>query len=96
MKMQFEHIAINVPNPVAMADWYVAHCDMKVALQIDEPPFTRFIADQQGNTCIEIYKNTAAPIPDYPAQSHFVYHHAFAVENPEQTKEVLIEQGQLL
>ena len=45
----------NVPDPVAMADWYVEHCDMKIVLQIDEPPFTRFLADQQGKTCIEVY-----------------------------------------
>ena len=93
MKMQLEHIAINVPDPVAMADWYVEHCDMKVVLQIDEPPFTRFLADQQGETCIEIYKNTVAPIPNYTTQSHFIYHHAFAVEDLLHTKETLLEAG---
>jgi len=93
MKMIFEHIAINVPDPVAMADWYVEHCDMRIVIQIDEPPFTRFLADQEGKTSIEIYKNTAATIPDYSSQNHLVYHHAFAVEDLETTRERLLEAG---
>jgi len=82
-----------VPDPLAMADWYVEHCDMKIVLQIDEPPFTRFMADQQGKTCIEIYKNVSAPIPDYTTQSHLIYHHAFAVDDPEVAQQELLEAG---
>ena len=28
--MIFEHFALNVPDPQAMAQWYVAHCGMRV------------------------------------------------------------------
>ena len=36
--MKLEHIAINVPDPVAMAAWYVEHMDMKVVIATDSPP----------------------------------------------------------
>ena len=91
--MLFEHIAINVTNPVEMADWYVEHCKMRIVVQIDEPPFTRFLADMEGKTSIEIYNNESAPVPDYHSQNHLVYHHAFSVENLEKTKDDLIEVG---
>ena len=29
--MNVEHIALNVPDPVAMADWYLDHLGMKLA-----------------------------------------------------------------
>ena len=91
--MRFEHVAINVPDSKAMADWYVEHCGLQVVIEVEGPPHTRFLADQQGNTCIEIYQNTDAPIPDYHQQHHLVYHHAFAVEDLNATKNALIEAG---
>ena len=91
--MKLEHIAINVPDPVKMAEWYVEHCKMRIVLKIDLPPFTRFLADQEGNTCIEIYQNQSAPMPDYESQSPLVYHHAFSVENLDNAKNALIEAG---
>lgn len=91
--MIFEHIAINVPDSKSMADWYVEHCGLRVVIQVDEPPFTRFLADQEGRTCIEIYQNDAAEIPDYFNQSHLVYHHAFAVEDQEGTRDKLMNAG---
>lgn len=91
--MFFEHVAINVPDSIAMADWYVENCGMKIVIRIDEPPFTRFLADKQGTTCIEIYQNTSADIPDYHHQNHLVYHHAFAVDDPETTREELLKAG---
>ena len=91
--MLLEHVAINVSSPVEMADWYVNHCKMRIVLQIDEPPFTRFLADQEGKTSIEIYKNETAPIPDYHNQNHLVYHHAFSVEHLEETRDKLIGSG---
>ena len=91
--MILEHVAINVADPVAMAEWYAEHCQMRIVLQVDGAPFTRFLADQKGRTCLEIYHNPKAPVPDYAAQSHLVYHHAFAVEDLNGTKERLLEAG---
>ena len=93
MNMLFEHVAINVPDSKSMADWYVEHCGMKIVIEINEPPYTRFLTDNRGVTCIEIYQNQAAPIPDYSNQNPLVYHHAFAVENLEATREYLEKAG---
>ena len=93
MKMRFEHIAINVPDSRSMADWYVEHCAMRIVIKIDEPPYTRFLGDQHGKTCIEIYQNPAAEIPDYPNQHQLVYHNAFAVEDIEDSRDQLLEAG---
>lgn len=91
--MRFEHVAINVPDSRSMADWYVEHCGLRIVIQIDEPPFTRFLADQDGNTCIEIYQNTSADIPNYPFQNPLVYHNAFAVEDLNSAKDALLDAG---
>lgn len=91
--MLFEHVAINVPDSIAMANWYVEHCGLQIVIQIDEPPFTRFLTDGRGTTCIEIYRNPAAEIPDYHNQNHLVYHNAFSAEDLEHTRDRLLEAG---
>lgn len=91
--MLFEHIAINVPDSKAMANWYVEHCNLKIVIQIDEFPYTRFLGDEKGHTCLEIYQNTDAEIPDYKNQHHLIYHNAFAVEDQEATQDRLLKAG---
>lgn len=91
--MQLEHIAINVSDPVAIADWYVAHCDMRIVIALTDPPYTRFIVDQTGRTCIELYANPAAAVPDYSNQHHLIYHQAFSVEDIDGEKARLMEAG---
>ncbi len=93
MKMRFEHVAINVPDSPTMAEWYVQHCGLRIVIQVEEFPFTRFLGDQEGRTCIEIYQNDTAEIPDYANQSHLVYHHAFAVDQMEETRDKLLTAG---
>ena len=91
--MKFEHVAINVPDSKSMADWYVENCGMRIVIEIDDPPYIRFLADQEGNTCIEIYHNPDVPVPDYHQQDHLVFHNAFAVEDLMHAKDKLIEAG---
>lgn len=92
-ELKFEHLAINVPDPVKMAQWYIENCGLKAVSALQEPPFTHFLTDSEGKTAIEIYNNPAAPIPDYFHQSHLVYHHAFTAKDIDQTKERLIKAG---
>jgi catechol 2,3-dioxygenase-like lactoylglutathione lyase family enzyme len=94
--MQLEHTAINVPDSDKMAKWYVRHCRLRIVTSVDGPPFTRFLADQTGRTCLEIYTNPAAPIPDYAGQDPLVYHHAFAVSDPEEARDALLQAGATL
>jgi glyoxylase I family protein len=87
--MNIEHIAINVGDPVALADWYERHLGMHVVRQVDNSPFTRFIADSAGRVVLEAYHQDA-PVPDYAAQHHFVFHIAFV------TGDVAAERARLL
>jgi catechol 2,3-dioxygenase-like lactoylglutathione lyase family enzyme len=72
--MKFEHFALNVPDPVAQAAWYVAHLGFTVARRRDDAPFTHFLADDTGRTVLELYSNPKAPVPDYAWQHPLVFH----------------------
>jgi len=79
--MKIEHLGLNVEDPVAMADWYVAHLGMRVVLAKDEPLPVRFLADSAGHVMIEVYHNQAADVPDYSLVNPLVLHLAFSSEN---------------
>jgi len=91
--MHFEHVALNVSDPRAMAQWYVDHCDMRIIRAVDGPPYMRFLSDATGRVIFELYANATAPIPDYVAQDPLVLHVAFAVDDMATTKERLIAAG---
>ena len=91
--MQFEHYALNVPDPRAMADWYVEHCQMRIVLALDEPPHTRFLADAPGRVVMELYCNEGAAVPDYSGQHPLIFHHALKVDNVDAATEALLAAG---
>ncbi len=91
--MHFEHVALNVPDPKAMAQWYVDHCAMRVIRYVDGPSQTHFVSDATGRVVFELYANAKAPIPDYARQDPLVLHVAFAVEDVATTKARLIGAG---
>jgi glyoxylase I family protein len=74
--MIFEHFALNVPEPVSQARWYVQHLGFTVAREIDEEPFTHFLADERGVVVVELYRNPMAPVPDYGAADPLLFHFA--------------------
>jgi glyoxylase I family protein len=90
--MRLEHVAINVPEPDAMAEWYVAHLGLRVARHVPQPNHTYFLAAAAGSL-IEIYRNPAAPVPDYPAIAPLMLHFAFAVADIETELARLIAAG---
>ncbi|MEN9938861.1 MAG: hypothetical protein RLZZ387_5440 [Chloroflexota bacterium] len=90
--MRLEHVAINVAEPDAMASWYVAHLGLRVARHIPTPNPTYFLADDAGSF-IEIYRNPAAPIPDYPSIAPLMLHFAFAVADIEVEVARLVAAG---
>ncbi len=81
--MKFEHFALNVPDPVQMAEWYVRNLGMRVVFSLDRMPFTRFLADETGRVTVELYSNAAAPVPSYKDLHHLNFHFAFAVADAE-------------
>ncbi|MBN1973773.1 MAG: VOC family protein [Sedimentisphaerales bacterium] len=92
-KASFEHVAINVKDPAAMADWYCKNLGMKIMFKGDAPGNARFVSDAGGNMMFELYSNTSAAIPDYASQDMLVLHFAFQVENVKETCDKLIESG---
>lgn len=75
--MKFEHLALNVPEARAMAQWYAAHLDLAVVRSLDAAPHTHFLADETGRVFLELYSNPAAPYPDYATMDPLVFHVAF-------------------
>ena len=56
--MRIEHLALNVPDPRAAADWYIAHLGMRLVRSGPPPKHGRFIADDRG-VVIELYDDPA-------------------------------------
>ncbi len=90
--MKLEHIAVNVSEPALLAQWLVDNFDMHIVLSSAEAPYMHFVADASGSM-IELYHNTAAPIPDYAAMSPYLLHFAFVTSDIEADRKRLIEAG---
>ena len=91
--LRLEHVALNVSDPRAMADWYVANLGMRVVRQVDGPPHTRFLADIAGATVVELYENPAARIPDYVCMDPLELHLAFDSRDPDADRDALVRAG---
>jgi catechol 2,3-dioxygenase-like lactoylglutathione lyase family enzyme len=94
--MQFEHLALNVPDPAGFARWYVTHLAMSVVRRVPGEPDAHFLADATGRVVLEVYRNPLAPLPDYASQHHLVLHVAFAVDDAEAVKVKLLDAGATL
>lgn len=91
--MRIEHIALQVQDPLAVVDWYVRNLGFRVVRAAGGPAQTHFLADDAGQVVLEIYRNPAAPIPDYFAMDPLVLHLAFAVENVVAAQDLLVKAG---
>ncbi len=91
--MKIEHVAYQVPDPAAAADWYVRHFDFEIKRSADQPVPVRYVADSSGTVMIEIYNNPKAPIPDYASMDPLVLHLAFKSEDVAGDRQRLIEAG---
>jgi catechol 2,3-dioxygenase-like lactoylglutathione lyase family enzyme len=92
-KIRIEHIAINVKDPVAMAEWYCANLQMKVVKKGPAPINTRFICDAGGIMMLELYNNPPDAVPDYGSMDPLVFHIAFTVDNVKYIRDKLIAAG---
>ena len=91
--MKLEHFALNVEDPVAMADWYVQHLGLSIVRQLKDAPYTTFLSDDSGRIMVEIYLNLADEVPAYRDMNPLLIHLAFVSDNPEADKERLLEAG---
>lgn len=75
--VDIEHTALNVADPSAAADWYVAHLGMRLVRQGGPPTHTSFLA-ADGGAIIELYHAAGIAVPDYASQDPMLFHVAFA------------------
>jgi catechol 2,3-dioxygenase-like lactoylglutathione lyase family enzyme len=94
--MKIEHVAFQVADPAAMADWYVKHFGFCVRRASDEPVVARFIADVSGAVMLELYCNTKIPVPDYASMDPALLHVAFVCEDVPAAVERLTAAGAAL
>jgi glyoxylase I family protein len=80
-RMRVEHVAFQVKDPVAVADWYVKNLGFKVARLAGGLASTHFLADEAGRVVFEVYNNPAAPQPDYGSMHPLMLHVAFSVDD---------------
>lgn len=90
--MKIEHVALNVAEPVAMAQWYVEHLGLRAVVANAEPPYAHFLSDGAG-AMLEIYRNDAEPVPDYPSMPPLRLHLAFESDDPKADSARLIAAG---
>ena len=91
--MHIEHIAFQVSDPVAMAQWYVEHLGCSVARQGGEPAFVHFLKDASGQSMIEIYRNPRVGVPDYRSMDPMLVHIAFHSDDPLADRARLVAAG---
>jgi glyoxylase I family protein len=79
--MKIEHVALQVADPAAMADWYGRHLGFCVRRSSDGPVVARFMADSSGAVMLEIYRNPELPLPDYASMAPGLLHVAFVCDD---------------
>jgi catechol 2,3-dioxygenase-like lactoylglutathione lyase family enzyme len=92
-QMKIEHVALFVQDPVSVARWYEEHLGLRLVRSSDQrPSLTRFLADSEGTTVLEIYAGTL-PVPDYRAMDPLLLHVAFATNDLPATRDRLLAAG---
>ncbi|HXF64905.1 MAG TPA: VOC family protein [Caldilineaceae bacterium] len=90
--MKLEHVAINVPEPQALANWFAEQMGMRIVMAQETSPFMHFVADESGSM-LELYSNPAAPLPDYANIHPINLHIAFSSNDIEADRARLIAAG---
>jgi glyoxylase I family protein len=91
--VKLEHVAFNVADPVAVAAWYCEHLGFTIARHLPQPTQTHFLADEAGETVLEIYHNPPGEVPDYASMNPLLFHLAFVSSSPARDADRLIEAG---
>jgi len=92
-RIRLEHVALNVPDPVKMGDWYRRNLNMKIFRPGPPPENPRFICDEQGNMMLEIFHHSTAKLPDYHKLDPFTLHIAFMTDDVKALRAKLIAAG---
>jgi len=90
--MKLEHVAVNVPDAHALAQWFATHLGMRIVISQENPPYMHFVADESGSM-LELYSNPVAPMPDYANMHPINLHIAFASDAIEDDRARLLDAG---
>jgi glyoxylase I family protein len=91
--MTLEHIAFNIPAPLAAAKWYCQNLAMTVRRKQGPPASAHFLADANGKMMLEFYQHPTVPVPEYRTIDPQVLHIAFAVNDVASIRTKLLEAG---
>ena len=89
--MRLEHFALQVPDPIAMADWYVKHLGCTIARWGGEPIHGRFLL--AGRVLIEFYRYPRLSVPDYGSMDPMHLHLAFLSDDVAADRDRLVKAG---
>ncbi len=90
---RFEHIAVNVPEPKAMAQWYAANLGFRIVRESATPSYSAFIADSAGHMMFEIYHKADQPLLKADTIHHMSMHFAFVDDSILMVKDRLLKTG---
>jgi glyoxylase I family protein len=90
---RFEHIAVNVPEPKAMAQWYTANLGYRIVRESATPSYSAFIVDSANHLMFEIYHKTDQPLLDAGKIHHMAMHFAFAADSILPVRDRLLKAG---
>lgn len=91
--MKIEHVAYQVAEPVAVAEWYCANFGFSVKRAGQDVAKTHFLADETGQVMIEIYANPSIEVPPYAEMHPLTFHLAFVCDEIASTVERLLDVG---
>jgi glyoxylase I family protein len=93
LKPRLEHIAFNVTDPIAAAQWYCDHLGMIVRRKGPPPVNVRFISDSAGKIMFELYNNISAPVLEFGSLNPLCLHIAFIFDDLKAIRDLLIAAG---
>lgn len=91
--MKIEHLALNVVDPLSVADWYERHLGLVAVKKMLDSPYMIFLADDSGKIMLEIYQNPNAICLDFPALDPLMLHLAFVSSDPGADADRLLQAG---
>lgn len=91
VKSRFEHIALNVGDMEAIADWYCTHMAM---IKVRHDPGRKlFLADHTKVVVLELYSNPDKPRIDLAKTTSAEMHVAFVVDDIHAAIDELVAAG---
>jgi catechol 2,3-dioxygenase-like lactoylglutathione lyase family enzyme len=90
--MNLEHLALNVTDPLAAADWYCKHLGLRIVSSSAGDPPSAFVADTNG-MMIELYRRDETPILPFETLEPLTLHIALATSDAERSRQALIAAG---